>query len=93
MNAKIAKKLRKLSKVVAEASDITVARQLIENEKNRKVRLVPITNDDGITVQYPMALSDGTFTNAQNSIRGIYRQMKKELKLAGSIKGFTERAR
>ena len=91
MNAKLAKKLRQLSRVVAASIDVTEYRVSIENEKNRKVRIVPVTNDDGVTVNYPMAIAAGTITNSENSIRGVYRKMKKDLKRAGSIKAFVER--
>ena len=94
MNQKIAKSLRKLTARIAASRHITVERNVIENEKNRKYNFSVVKDNDGNVVHDAETgkpkyiahfVAHGTLRNDPDTIRGMYRQMKKSVKATGLI--------
>jgi len=97
MNAKIAKKIRKLAKSTAisltnQGKEIS-ERSYVEVKANRKKQtiykkdeagqVVFKTNDSGIVepeIERVVELSTGTILNSKDSIRGIYRNIKRAVR-------------
>lgn len=89
MNDKQAKKLRKLARGIAVAKGgEVVERAVIEIEKNRKKTVVPKRDENGglILNEYHQPTFDvidlaaGTYVQLNDTVRGIYRRLKKVAK-------------
>jgi hypothetical protein len=89
MNLKQAKKLRKLARGIAEVKGgEVVERAVVEIEKNRKKSVVPKRDENGglILNEFHQPTFDiievaaGTYIQLNDTVRGIYRRMKKVAK-------------
>jgi hypothetical protein len=93
MNSKLAKKLRKIAKVLAhnqatETGKEYYGRDYLENERNRKRQIVPkraedgslVLKEDGTPDVQTIDISIGTVTLTEVCVRGIYQRMKKQIK-------------
>jgi len=86
MNSKKAKLFRKMAKSLASNSQISLHSSLIEDEKTRKYNYSikkdlndkPILDSDGKPMFDVQLLAEGQMKNNPNSVRGIYRSIKKD---------------
>jgi|688.fasta_scaffold2071215_2 hypothetical protein len=88
MNQKTSKFLRKAAKELFSKLENPTARDLIEDESKRKYyrQLMqdsdgnPVINERGELQFSVIGASRGQMTNSQTSLRGIYRNMKRDHK-------------
>jgi predicted RNA-binding protein with RPS1 domain len=82
MNAKLAKQLRKTAKILSVEEDGTpfVSYAQVEDTSKRKKRFEMFKNEEGKDDFRKIELSLGMMSNADRSVRGVYRHLKKQLK-------------
>ena len=91
MNLKLAKKLRKMAKEIAAQSPEPL--QMIDYRENQLARKkyptqerdemgIPMTNADGTPKMTWVEYTVGTITHSLSSISGIYRDLKRQYKMA-----------